>query len=360
MPNSVTMHPFIEQFCQWIKDTKSDSTSYSYDIWILRFWLYIKKLGMEQKFPDLPRGVFENYVQMLSKNRKPRTVKTYFAVVSTLYDYLIRMELVIKNPTVGIQLPRAKQPLPRILTEVQINRVIEIPERQWLGSDCPRKRYNGLHDFALLQVLYSTACRIHEAINLTFANYVHRPADEPGDAPMVGLQITGKGGKERIVPLTTVAVGALGDWIRKRSGTSEFIFTDFNGFHPLTTNFLDRQQYYRRVYKRVRRYLDQAGITGHGAFHRFRHTCATQLYQRGVSLLIIKDLLGHENISTTTKYVNISAKEVMMECLANHPHTVSRNEQFARKTCYRPYNDRENTPQNEVNGWIQGNLFDGL
>lgn len=212
-----------------------------------------------------------------------------------LFQYLAREGRMAEDPTAGIVSPRLGRPLPKSLTEADVEALLAAPEVS---------TRTGMRDRAMLEVLYATGLRVSELVGLRLEQLNLRQGV---------IRVIGKGNKERLVPLGEQAV----DWLERyiRDVRPEF----FHG-HPDATLFPSnrgRMQTRQTFWYAIKRYAIVAGINKPLSPHVLRHAFATHLLNHGADLRVVQLLLGHSDISTTQIYTHV-AKERLKEVHARH------------------------------------------
>lgn len=296
------------------------------EFWLLKFTEYMKRSGFsETSIPDYLRnvGYFFDYLKELGINNVAeadrRVVSDYqtrvclqthrgkalahttqrkrLACLKTFYRYLLKAEAVILDPTCDMELPKVRDQLPRdILTKHEIGKLFSAP-----NLETPF----GIRDRAILEVFYSTGIRVSELCGLTLAALDLRNGE---------LRVTGKGDKERIVPLGEVVCDYLEFYLaesrpRLAPTDQKILFVTKNG----------RKFHYTGVSCLVRRYRRQAGLIKKATPHCLRHTCATHLLKGKADIRQIQKILGHASIATTQRYTRVEItdlKKVLKRC---HP-----------------------------------------
>jgi integrase/recombinase XerD len=227
----------------------------------------------------------------------PATLARKVACVRSFYRHLRMEELIGHDPTAELRGPRKGQRLPRVLSRDQVARLLGSPR----GSD-PL----ALRDRALLELMYACGLRASEAIALELT-------DVDFDEGL--LRTRGKGSKERIVPIGSAALTALGSYCRAGrpvllgNGAQSRLFLNRRGA-PLT-----RQGLYKIVQGHARR----VGLDSQMSPHTLRHTFATHLLSGGCDLRALQEMLGHADLATTQLYTHLSADRVKDAYFAAHP-----------------------------------------
>jgi integrase/recombinase XerD len=223
-----------------------------------------------------------------------------WVAVRGLFRWLRVEGLIEVDPTQGIRMPKAGSKLPELLSRAEIEALLAAP-----GLDTPL----GLRDTAMLEFMYATGCRVSEACDLEL-DALHL------DQGLVIL--TGKGNKQRMVPVGDCALVALLAYLeegrprllRPASKTRvRFVFLNHRGGR------LSRQGFFQRL----REHAIAAGITRAISPHKLRHSFATHLIEGGADLRAVQTLLGHADISTTQVYTHLSQAHVRHAYDRHHP-----------------------------------------
>ena len=256
--------------------------SYARDLVLLQEF----SAGHRTPVERLTRQRLEELVRhLMSEGRSPRSVARAIACYRGFYRFLVIDRRLKTNPADDLRAPRAWKALPRHLSVDEVDRLLEQPDVK-----TPR----GLRDRALIEVLYATGLRVSELISL-------RPADVNLDASY--LTCTGKGEKQRIVPMGDEATA----WVRRylRDGrpallgkrTSPRLFVNARRGGPGLTRV--------GFWKILKAYGRSAAVTGALSPHMLRHSFATHLLERGADLRAIQMMLGHADLSTTQIYTHV-------------------------------------------------------
>jgi integrase/recombinase XerD len=225
------------------------------------------------------------------------TIQRKAATLRSFYRHLRREGLLDADPTAGITTPRSGQRLPNVLGHAEVRRLLDQPR----GSEPI-----ALRDRALLELMYACGLRASEVVELELA----RLDLEEGLA-----RVRGKGSKERVVPVGSVAVSAIRAYLRggrpmlvgERVQTR--LFVNFRG------GALTRQG----LYKIVQRHAVTAGLNGRMSPHTLRHTFATHLLAGGCDLRSLQEMLGHADVATTQVYTHLSNQHLKKVYFEAHP-----------------------------------------
>ena len=287
----------IDEFCDalWLEDGLSRNTldSYRRDLRQFAVWQESRDgrdlLAAEQ-------SLIQDYLAY--KFRAKARASTAARLLSSLkrfYRHAVRQNLISADPTLRIEAPKLPRPLPKSLTEADVESLLAAPP-----VDEPR----GLRDRAMLEVLYASGLRVSELVTLKTPQI---------SRDMGVVRVLGKGSKERLVPLGEEALGWLERYLREarpvllgqRVSDALFVTARATG--------MTRQSFWHLI----KRYALQAGLHKPISPHTLRHAFATHLLNHGADLRVVQLLLGHSDISTTQIYTHV-ARERMKQLHARH------------------------------------------
>ncbi len=256
--------------------------SYARDLQLLLAYAAGKGVSVDA----LARADLEALVRdLMGEGRSPRSVARAVACFRGFYRFLVVDGRVRVNPADDLRPPRAWKALPRYLSVEDVDRLIAQPDVSTV---------RGLRDRALIELLYATGMRVSELVGL-------RPADINLDACY--LTCTGKGDKQRIVPIGDEAARWVREYVRasrpqllgKRSSPRLFVNARGGGAGLTRVGF----------WKILKSYAAQAGLPRTLSPHMLRHSFATHLLERGADLRAIQMMLGHADLSTTQIYTHV-------------------------------------------------------
>ncbi len=239
-----------------------------------------------------------DYLAVLSlAGRKPRSAARVVSCLRQFYQHLLRQGLIQDDPSARVDAPRLGRPLPKTLTESEVEALLAAPL-----TDEPR----GQRDRTMLEVLYATGLRVTELVTLT-----------PQSVSLVQgvVRVTGKGNKERLVPLGEEAVAWLQTYLRE--GRPEILqgrVCDFL-FPTIRSCCMTRQSFWLLI----KRYALEAGIGKALSPHTLRHAFATHLLNHGADLRVVQMLLGHSDLSTTQIYTHVARERLKQVHAQHHP-----------------------------------------
>ena len=266
--------------------------------------------------PALTRADLHRYQAELVAQRKPNGAPysagfhvNRLSALKSFFGFLLRRQIVLLDPTAGLERPRLETRLPRaILTPREARRIVEAPRTRTPLA---------LRDRAILETLYATGIRASELIYLS-------PFDVDTEDGVLRV-IRGKGGKDRHVPLTRAAANAIAAYLV--NGRPVFLAAKkvSSGIYPSKASrrlFVSPRGgvlYRATLDKLVHRWAKQARIKKNVTAHVFRHSVATQLLKRGADIRHIQVLLGHASLSTTERYTRVEISDLQAVVKRAHP-----------------------------------------
>ena len=272
--------------------------NYRSDLRQLASFLHAAGHGSEPlRAADVTTEQIRAYLHWLDrKGEKASSLARKLACLRSFYRFLVREGSVQHNPAEGLKTPKLPKLLPRVLTKDDAGALMEFPTGQSLLS---------LRDRALLETLYSTGARVSEAVGINM-----------GDLSLAeGLVLLrGKGRKERVVPVSQVAIDAI---IRYRDSLASSA-----GSHQSSAPVFVNHRGGRITTRSVARIVAQySRLLAGGAVspHALRHSFATHLLDEGADLRAIQEMLGHASLSTTQKYTHLAADQLAAVYDRAHP-----------------------------------------
>jgi len=297
MINSQDQIELIDRFLDslWLESGLSKNTLSSY-----RFDLqgFAKFLEERVSLVNVKEADIQKFLAFCMANgSKGSSSARMLSTLRRFYAYYLREGRIDEDPSANVMSPKLGRPLPKALSEDEVERLICAPNL---------KKPIGLRDRAMLELLYATGLRVSELVNLTVSeiNLMH------------GLvRVIGKGGKERLVPLgesaveyvTEYANTARPDLLKQRPSDSMFVTSRGSS--------MSRQAFWYLIKK----YAKQVGIDQHLSPHTLRHAFATHLLNHGADLRSIQMLLGHADLSTTQIYTHIARERLQSMHQKHHP-----------------------------------------
>ena len=227
----------------------------------------------------------------------PSSLARKCSALRQFYGFLVDEGLRSDDPSAALPRPRARRPLPRLIGHAEVEALLARTEEE-AASDRPE----AVRLLALLELLYGSGLRATELVSLPLAAV-------PRDAPF--LTITGKGGQQRLVPVSGRAQQALSRWLALRPQGSKLLFPSRSGKGHVTRV---------RLFQMLRELAVRAGLDPEKVSpHVLRHAFATHLLEGGADLRVLQTLLGHADIATTQIYTHVDAARLVALVNARHP-----------------------------------------
>lgn len=280
----------------WIEKGLSDNTlaAYRRDLTGLDRWLSARgtSLAVAQ------RSDLQAYLaHLLAEGRSPRSAARVLSCVRGFYRYLLRTGDLHLDPSLDLDSPRIGRPLPKSISEADVAALLQAPDLE---------QPLGLRDRCMLEVLYACGLRVSELVGLRLSQLSLNQGV---------VRITGKGGKERLVPVGEEALDWLQRYLREARGellgakTSDVIFPGRGGAA------MTRQTFWHRI----KLHAKTAGIRASISPHVLRHAFATHLVNHGADLRVVQLLLGHSDLSTTQIYTHVARQRLQELHERHHP-----------------------------------------
>ncbi len=286
----------IETFADalWMERGLADHTLAAYRADLRHFarWLAGRGVGLER----VARAELLGYLASLA-GAAPRTVARRLSALRRFYAWMVREGRVVADPCAEVAAPRLGRPLPGALSEAEVERLLAAPDP---GTPL------GLRDRAMLEVLYATGLRVSELVGLAPAQI---------NARQGVVRVTGKGDRERLVPLGEEALG----WLERYLAGAR---PELLHGRPCAALFVTRRatgMTRQAFWALIRRYAARAGIARPVSPHTLRHAFATHLLNHGADLRVVQMLLGHRDISTTQIYTHVARERLRRLHARHHP-----------------------------------------
>ncbi|MDW1890581.1 site-specific tyrosine recombinase XerD [Vibrio sp. 1733] len=290
---------FVEQFldAMWMERGLSENTLASYRNDLMKLLVWMEKHRYRLDFISLS-GLQEYQSHLVDLDYKQTSRARMLSAIRRLFQYLHREKVRADDPSALLVSPKLPQRLPKDISEEQVDALLEAPD--------PNDPIE-LRDKAMLELLYATGLRVTELVSLTMENVSLRQGV---------VRVTGKGGKERLVPMGENAV----DWIETfiQQGrpallgdtSSDIVFPSKRARQMTRQTFWHRIKYYALI----------AGIdTDQLSPHVLRHAFATHLLNYGADLRVVQMLLGHSDLSTTQIYTHVATERLKQIHSQHHP-----------------------------------------
>lgn len=215
--------------------------------------------------------------------------------IRQFHRFMAERRLAQADPTIGTGLPKYKQLLPKPLSDAEMEKLLAMPTGD---------KFHLVRTRAALQLLYSTGMRVSELVGLKLSQL---------DMKEMWVRVSGKGGRERILPLGPRAQRALTEYLSARGkrfpGNREILFLSYRGRPISRTTF----------WWQLRELARRAGIEVGVHPHKIRHSAATRLMEGGAHLRVVQEILGHQSVTSTQRYTHVSAIFMRQACEKAHP-----------------------------------------
>jgi len=297
MPTDLTVHPEIERYidAMWMEKGLSDNSlsSYRRDLRQFHDWLATNK---DSSILRADRSSLQAYLgARLRQGQSPRSTARFMSCVRGFYHYLLREGRITVDPTLDVDSPKLGRPLPKSLSEQDVERLLQAPDLDVALE---------FRDRTMLEMLYACGLRVTELTSLQLVQVSINQGV---------VRVFGKGSKERLVPMGEEALL----WLRRymagpraellKGVPSDVVFPSRRG----------RQMTRQTFWYRIKIYALRAGIRQELSPHTLRHAFATHLLNHGADLRVVQLLLGHSDLSTTQIYTHV-AKQRMQELHSRH------------------------------------------
>jgi integrase/recombinase XerD len=301
LKNTMTQpsNPLIEQFLDaiWMERGLSENTlaAYRSDLSGYARWLASQQ---QSDLTAVGRDDVQTYLaQRVTAKASPRSTARLLSTLRRFYAWLRRENRISADPTALIEAPKLGRPLPKTLTEPEVEALLAAPDTQTLL---------GLRDRTMLEVLYASGLRVSELVSLKLMQL---------NLQQGVIRVTGKGNKERLVPLGDEAMSWLQRYIQEariellNAQTCDALFV------TQRREAMTRQAFWYMI----KRHAKNAGIEKALSPHTLRHAFATHLLNHGADLRVVQMLLGHSDLSTTQIYTHVARARLKDLHAQHHP-----------------------------------------
>lgn len=290
----------IDSFLRYIEHEKrySPKTVISYKSDLSQFQIFLKKTYDTEDLAQVSFGFIRSWlVDLVDNQLTPKSINRKIASLRSYYKFLLRHGHIQKDPTLKIQAPKIKKSLPVFVEEQNLIQLLD----QVSFEDS----FEGYRDKIVLEILYGTGIRLSELLNMEETHINMHDST---------VRVTGKGNKERIIPLNKNLILEIKIYVQKRTdffakGCSEKLITTKDG----------KEAYPMLIYRIVKKYLPLVTSIEKRSPHILRHSFATHLLNKGADLNAIKELLGHSSLAATQVYTHNSLDKLKTIFKQAHP-----------------------------------------
>jgi integrase/recombinase XerD len=280
----------------WMEKGLSLNTldAYRRDLHTFGVWL----VSISQTLVGAGRSDVQHYLaHRFEEGLAARSTARQLSCLRGFYRYLLRENRVQEDPTALVDNPKLGRPLPKSLSESDVESLLAAPD-----TDTPI----GLRDRTMLEVLYATGLRVSELVGLK----LHQVNTRQGV-----VRVFGKGSKERMVPLGDEALS----WLDRYVKNSRPVLLNDVQSDVLFPSTRAREMTRQTFWHRLKQHVQQAGIDKHLSPHTLRHAFATHLLNHGADLRVVQLLLGHSDLSTTQIYTHVASSRMKSLHEQHHP-----------------------------------------
>ena len=290
----------IKNFKNYLKIERNLSentiTSYLFDLQKLN--IFLEENNFSSNPSHIKESTLKKFVYKISKEIKPSSQARIISGIKRFFDFLILENILDENPLENIETPKIGSKLPTTLTVKEIDKLID-------SIDIKSK--NKIRNKAIIEILYSCGLRVSELITLKVSDLYFNESI---------IKVTGKGNKERFVPISKGAINYIEKYLNEirifqkiKKGSEDTLFLNERG------NGLSRVM----IYIILNDLKIKAEINKKIGPHTLRHSFATHLLENGADLITIQNMLGHENIVTTERYLHVNRKHLVESISKYHP-----------------------------------------
>ncbi len=270
------------------KKNVSKNTMDAYVRDISKFYNFIR--DRNENILDIETVSVMAYVQQLQKEKRAvSSIVRNIVSLRNFYKYLVNKGFINENPVINYEIPKIKHNIPKILTVEEVDKFLSAPD---LSTN------KGIRDKAMLEVVYATGMKVTELLNVTIYDI---------NLKLAYVKCKGSRKNERIIPIGSVAVRCLEDYLKIRSEINvynlDLLFLNLRGIQMTRQGF----------WKIVKYYAELARIDKPINAFTLRHSFAVHLLQNGADIKSVQELLGHKDLSATQIYSSISRKNKIAE-----------------------------------------------
>ncbi len=294
------MGKHLEEFMQHLRVEKNASfhTIQNYKIDLQQ---YFNTLAGKKNFEikKIDRLSVHEYLSVLqTKGYEKSSIKRKISALRSFFNFLVREKKTDKNPFTYVKGPPAERKIPVFLDEEEVKTLLDMPKET---------NFLGLRDKVIIETLYATGVRVSELVFLNLQD-----VDFLGEM----VKITGKGTRQRLIPIGDVALKFLAKYLPLRE---EFLRKKRIFHSAIFVNAYGGRLSTRSVCRIVNNYIKLTGIKKHITPHTLRHCFATHLLNAGCDLRAVQEMLGHVNISTTQIYTHLTIDRIKKVYERTHP-----------------------------------------
>lgn len=295
------LQPLLDKYFRYLQIERnlSSFTVRNYTTDILSFLEFLKEF-QNISLKDVDHSIIRSYLgRLLNDGIVRASISRKMSALRSLFQYLHREGLIATEPLSRISVPKQEKRLPAFLTTEEMRSLL----------DCPSvSTPHGLRDLAILELLYAAGLRVSEIASLDTRSVEMESRQ---------IRVWGKGRKERMVLIGKPAAWALKQYLS--FGRTKMLSETHS--NALFINRYGERISERRIQYLIKKYAEQAGISGRVFPHILRHTFATHMLDGGADLRVVQELLGHANLASTQIYTHVTHSQMRSRYLEAHPRS---------------------------------------
>jgi integrase/recombinase XerD len=292
------MEVIVQKYINFLEKDKrlSLNTLQSYRRDIEQYITYLAEINLHNITNTNKTTIITYLLNLQKKGRATSTISRNLASIRSFYQYVSKNKIIDQDPTSELESPKVEKKLPQILSTKEVELLLEQPKCIDL---------KGFRDKAMLELLYATGIRVTELISLDLTDINIE----------MGFIKCNKGTRERMIPIGSMAISAIQEYLKKSRGLliqrsdEKALFVNINGRR------LTRQGFW----KIIKQYKNQAKINKDITPHTLRHSFAAHLLENGADLRSIQEMLGHSDISSTQIYAQMAKNKIKEIYKKTHP-----------------------------------------
>ncbi len=291
----------INDFLDYLTHERAYSphTVLNYGIDLREFDTYLENTEEQIELPHADADLVRRWaMELMATGKKATSVNRKLSSLRTFYKYLLKKEVIKVSPMQNVNGPKKAKPLPQFVREADMERLLDKPSAPATWQEA--------RDRLIIQMFYETGIRLSELVGLNDADV---------DFGRMAIKVTGKRNKQRIIPIGDGLVQSLKGYIEEK----ERECADGSYQSPLFITNKGQRVYPGWVYQLVRRELSQVVTLKKRSPHVLRHTFATAMLNNDAELEAVKELMGHESVSTTQIYTHTTFEELKKAYKQAHP-----------------------------------------
>lgn len=292
------MEAHVESFINFLERDKrlSLNTLQSYKRDIDQYITYLNEINVVTIANTNKTTVIAYLLHQQKKGRATSTISRNLASIRSYYQFLYKIKIIEIDPTTELESPKVEKKLPQILSTQEVELLLDQPKCLDL---------KGIRDKAMLELLYATGIRVSELISLNLKDINLE----------FGFISCNKGSRERTIPIGSISVAAVQEYLTK---SRKFLLQDLDD-EALFVNINGKRLTRQGFWKIIKHYKNQANINKDITPHTLRHSFAAHLLENGADLRSIQEMLGHSDISSTQIYAQMAKNKIKEVYKKTHP-----------------------------------------